>query len=335
MVAGLDSGLSSPMNQQQQQKLIMDYLAAMNGAGGALTGNPEPTGQQQQELQDLMSANSQLMESMMAGNGLMPGGSDLFANMASLMNAGGGLVPPQYPNYMPVMNSTFHKEFLKQIANVQKEQGNGALALSSKRPVGRPPSNGGGLAGSRASLGSGGVGGASTTKSRDSGGSTRFACDYCHKTFASRYYLATHIQVHLSQLSPEERKQQMRVIRSPEQLRLLERAEERQRFLQGHKPQSQQQQPMMMNGSASVHKYNCIKCVSSFDDEEEYKQHLGVHAAERPMFHCKNCNKTYRYEGAFESHRCGGKIGKWILTFDSDLILTFRERKGSFDFLIG
>lgn len=317
IVAGLDSGLSSPINQQQQ--LMMNYLAAMNSAGGG--ASDAPTGQQQQELLDLFTANSQLMESMMGGTGLGMGSSDLFAQMTnSLMNASAGgaanLLPPQYPNYMPMMNSTFHKEFLKQIANVQKEQGSGGglggVPVPGRRSVGRPPaSNGGGgeeMPSGRSSLGH--VSAAS--KSRDLGGSQRFACDYCHKTFASRYYLATHIQVHLSQLSPEERKQQMRVIRSPEQLRLLERAEERQRFLQGHKPQQGSPQ---LNGSGSAgavkQEFKCVKCVAMFSDEDEYKQHLAVHAGERPLFHCQNCNKTYRYEGAFESHRCGGKIGEY------------------------
>lgn len=277
----VDSGVP-PMNLQQQQKLIMDYLAAMN-AGGSGGSVETTTGQ---DFQEMMAANSQLMEGLMSG--------DMFAN---LLNSSALAAPqPQYSNYMPMMNSTFHKEFLKQIANVQKEQGVGAIAAPIKRPVGRPPGNGNGLASTR-----------TPQKPRDStsGGSPRFACDYCHKTFASRYYLATHIQVHLSQLSPEERKEQMRVIRSPEQLRLLERAEERQRFLAGHKPQ--QGNGMVVVKQEPVAKYNCGKCVASFMDEEEFKQHFAVHTADRPVFNCQKCHKSYKYEGAFESHRCQGK----------------------------
>lgn len=248
VVAGLDSGLS----QQQQQKLIMDYLTTMNGSGSGPMDNS-------QQFQDMLSANSSAMESMGLSS---DGNGEAFANMATnLMNPVALL--SQYPSYnMPVMNSAFHKEFFKQIANVQKEQSNGAMATTPmKRPVGRPPSNGI----SRTITTGGG-----TPKMREGGGSPRFACDYCHKTFASRYYLATHIQVHLAQLSPAERKEQLRVISSPEQLRLLERVQQKQQFLQGQR-------------SGEV---------------------------DRPTYNCQKCNKVYRYEGAFESHRCSGKIGE-------------------------
>lgn len=247
VVAGLDSELT----QQQQQKLIMDYLMAMNGSGSGPMDNS-------QQFQDMLSANSSLMESMAMST---DANGEAFANMATnLMNPTALL--SQYPGYnMPVMNSAFHKEFLKQIANVQKEQSNGAIAATPmKRPVGRPPSNGI----SRTTTG------VSTPKMREGGGSPRFACDYCHKTFASRYYLATHIQVHLAQLSPTERKEQLRIISSPEQLRLLERVQQKQQFLQG--------------------------------------QRIGE--GDRPTYNCQKCNKVYRYEGAFESHRCAGKIGE-------------------------
>lgn len=293
------------MNQQQQQKLIMDYLVAMNGGGAgaghsvdvSLSHQPQP-----QDLQDLLATNSQqLIEGLMAGGN----GSDLFAN---LMNP--AMVAPQFSNFMPPgMNSTFHKEFLKQIANVQKEQGNGAIAVPAKRPVGRPPINGSGL-----------VSRTPQPKPRETaGGSPRFACDYCHKTFASRYYLATHIQVHLSQLSPEERKEQMRVIRSPEQLRLLERAEERQRFLQGMKPEAA---VAVIKQELEVTSYKCVKCVASFSDEEELRQHMLVHSEDRP-FYCQNCHKSYKYEGSFESHRCQGKIGEFCNCLIDQLISTW------------
>lgn len=289
------------MNQQQQQKLIMDYLVAMNGAGAGQV-DVSLSHQQQaqpQDLQDLLATHSQqLIEGLMAGGN----GADLFAH---LMNP--AMVAPQFSSYMPPgMNSTFHKEFLKQIANVQKEQGNGAIAVPAKRPVGRPPINGGGLASSRTPQ----------PKPREiAGGSPRFACDYCHKTFASRYYLATHIQVHLSQLSPEERKEQMRVIRSPEQLRLLERAEERQRFLQGIKPEP----TGLIKQELEVTSYKCVKCLASFGGEEELRQHMLVHTEDRP-FYCQKCHKTYKYEGSFESHRCQGKIGEFCNCLIDQLI---------------
>lgn len=293
-------GVQAAMNQSQQQQLIMDYLAAaMNGGGHAAEAQP-------QDLQELLAANSQIMESILGGAGNGAANADLFAQ---LMNP--AMMDPQFPNYMsPAMNSTFHKEFLKQIANVQKEQGNVAIAVPAKRPVGRPPMNGGGSGVSHSPK---------QQKSRDSTGSTRFACDYCHKTFASRYYLATHIQVHLSQLSPEERKEQMRVIRSPEQLRLLERAEERQRFLEMSKP----------GGAPSVAgvkpEFKCVKCVAIFADESDFKQHMLEHSVDRP-FYCQKCHKTYKYEGSFESHRCQGKNGEFC---GLHLYLS-RERIGNF-----
>lgn len=323
-----DAGLS-PM---QQQKMVMDYLAAVNNSQSEVSIQPTAVNplnhQQNQDLQDLLAANGQqLMENMFSAGGL--GGAvgsannnnnnnnsfgDLFTNMANTLMNPSGLLSPSSSAAGVAMNSTFHKEFLKQIANVQKEQGiptpAGVQTPPVKRrlgrPPGRPPSDRGPSANGASPMANVSIGGASP----------RFACDYCHKTFASRYYLATHIQVHLSQLSPDERKEQMQLISSPEQLRLIERAEERQRFLQ----HGQKSSPVMGGGvggavddsqrPANYPRFKCVKCVACFNDEEEFKQHLAAHVGDRPVFHCQKCNKTYKYEGAFESHRCIGKIGE-------------------------
>lgn len=286
-VSGMDA-----MSQQQQHKMLMDYLGVMNGGPGT-QGVPGQHQQQQQQagqIQDFLAANNQLMESMLAG-GSSANGGDAFntatASASGLMNASamlaspGGSVGGAFPGgpggFMPMMNSAFHKEFMKQIANVQKEQGSGpSMPVQAKRPVGRPPGRppGSGMANREVIM---------APRVRE-GGSTRFACDYCHKTFASRYYLATHIQVHLAQLSPAERKEQLRVISSPEQLRLLERAEEKLKYTQ--------QGPKINGGAVGGLVESAV--------------------SDRPTFHCQKCNKTYRYEGAFESHRCLGKIGELI-----------------------
>lgn len=258
-----DSGVS----QMNQQQLLMDYLAAMNGGGGV-----QPVADNQMMQDSLLEGIMQNSNGNSSGGDGFPGGA---LNPAVLMQNFN-------PNFnMPVMNSAFHKEFFKQIANVQKEQSNGTLGMPMKRPVGRPPSNGVSRSGVNGTPGT-----TPNKPTRESGGSPRFPCDYCHKTFASRYYLATHIQVHLAQLSPEERKEQLRIISSPEQLRLLERVQQKQQMLQGGKPSGN-----------------------------------NVVEGERPTFHCQKCNKVYRYEGAFESHRCAGRNGECGRSFRNRSIL--------------
>lgn len=280
----MDKTGDSNSNDFDQQKMLMDYLSAMQpssngggGGGGGMQGNNGGMPGNNASIQDMMMAKQYLeqMSNMGMGSG-MPDFSNAGAGGSGPGGFGGnmGMNPAawgmnQYPPYLQFLNSHFHKEFMKQMNNVHKSQ---MEAVKKETVVTRPSTSG-----------------SSNSEAK------RYECEYCHKTFASRYYMSTHVATHCP-AAPASVTEPLKRITSPEQLRLLEKCQ-------------QQQKDQGMPDNGHMGKFTCMKCGRWFFQEQDYKQHMMSHAGERP-YHCNRCGKRYRYVGNLESHKCLARINQ-------------------------